>query len=508
MVCRSSGCIHNPDTPVWCSVCEGADPESGDFPGGGHHPKCDLFVVALEHPDGSPEHAFATENLKERAAEYREATERSRRVREDLKLGPNPDLDDWTCAVCEGIDPESSDAPNSGHAWQCPLGHKVLMATCPHAKWVKRDGVNQCEACGIVEDTSPPPDVEAGVPLDPAAPDDLRANPDWSPGGNPGASGDMQECDGWHGPETMDGWDNPCTVDHDQSPGGPIFYDSTGPEPNNGWTNTPVDPEDPRLGKHVDDQDLCAELHPKTGVRCEERPGHNFTCGYAGEGENERIWWDTKRPDPTPPVADPAPPVALTPSTVTEEPTAPGELEGDGTGIMPDARCTACGHPGQAHDHRTKRCAHCRDCPGFNATRECQRSWQAHNGACGAPDCVALERCMCGCARVTHSRPNDACARCPCVAFRAGEPEPLVTEEMELRAIRDRKFRFAGDLDMTKVRKQRKTKKGWKCCELCLLAVKEGDEWVSRLGRSVNKRAHLSCADEIALEMADAAKAE
>ena len=37
-----------------------------------------------------------------------------------------------------------------------------------------------------------------------------------------------------------------------QEPGGPVFYDSSGPEPSNGWTNEPVAHGDPRVGCKVD----------------------------------------------------------------------------------------------------------------------------------------------------------------------------------------------------------------------------------------------------------------
>ncbi len=59
--------------------------------------------------------------------------------------------------------------------------------------------------------------------------------------------------DVWPSDEVMSKSKSPITLVIDSA--GPVFYDSTGPEPCNGWTNTPVDPGDKRLGKRVDEYD-------------------------------------------------------------------------------------------------------------------------------------------------------------------------------------------------------------------------------------------------------------
>ena len=190
-------------------------------------------------------------------------------------------------------------------------------------------------------------------------------------------------------------------------------------------------------------------------------------------------------------------------------PCAGGDLQG---GIEPTALCESCAHAGLSHDHESKICAQCDRCTGFVVAASlctgCDRPLMAGEYL-RCSDCVramraADDRCECGCARTTHSRPDDSCSKCPCVAFRlsAGEPEQLVTKEMDRKDEQSRQHRFVDSLDMSNVRKQRKTKKGYACCEICFQRVGEGDEWVSRLNRSVRKRAHLACADEVALEIA------
>ncbi len=56
-ICKRRMCDHTPAERgqtlkevmegFWCSVCEGADPESSDVPNGGHHPRCELGPEAL-----------------------------------------------------------------------------------------------------------------------------------------------------------------------------------------------------------------------------------------------------------------------------------------------------------------------------------------------------------------------------------------------------------------------------------------------------------------------------
>jgi hypothetical protein len=165
------------------------------------------------------------------------------------------------------------------------------------------------------------------------------------------------------------------------------------------------------------------------------------------------------------------------------------------------------------HDFRTKKCARCEECPGFVCGHG---EWNEKDGCliCGEhlpPGTVlggpmvplVIATCACGHKREQHNEADSVCGAdyCACVRYRPSEepPEALVTQEMDDQAERERQVRWALKADMDVVRKQRKTKKGYRCCEICLKPVTAGDEWVSEKDKNT-RRAHLACADLVLLE--------
>ena len=190
---------------------------------------------------------------------------------------------------------------------------------------------------------------------------------------------------------------------------------------------------------------------------------------------------------------------------------------------------------GKSHDHRSEKCAQCERCPGFlnphsymnkvEIAAVKQRVWNSKPSSDQqrkAEEARLMDPCKCGCARATHSRPNDECSRCPCIRFRKGVyAGELVTDEMDRAHEKQTRNEFALSLDMKKVTTQR-IAKAYAQCQICKTMIKgpvkdgkktkePGEEWVGpprktdKHGKlktpSMRHRGHMRCADEVLEEI-------
>lgn len=432
--------------------------------------------TALPYPNGSPEHVAATRELEQRYGGQ----------------GPNPPAEVGVQACGHVRNPQLfEENPGMRHDG------------CGHPTWC------HCHPCEGPEDPDKPGEaVWCSVCA--------------------GADPQVSDLPGWgHHPHC------PLAFPGDQDPRGPIYYDSTTTEPNNGWTNTPVPAGDPRIGTFVnpdptagdDGSPAAAEAGgpgltspsfpastPVAGSASQGTPGNSPTNEYSVEQAQQELkeegYWEG-RPgaggnlDPatgTPwPAGTPGPrPEAGAPSAA-----GAGTTSGDSgakypDGIAPDSTCGECGCNGVSHDHRDGSCAQCRKCPGYSQAR-----------------------CMCGCAEVTHSRPDGSCSRCACVQFRAGKPVEIESKEDRAAYEERRRVEYVQSLDMSKVTKQR-TAKLYAQCQLCkrpIMGPKKkkgkittpGEEWVGpkpkKKGKTISMRhrSHLACADEALEELKEKA---
>lgn len=474
-VCRSPGCTANPGYEGECGIrtCSEALVYQGDGP----VVFCKLHTggLVLRHECLLCETVWLQSGAEKSMDCSCGATVDKREV--DVKPIRSRG-EEFTCGVCEGMDPESSDAPNSGHHLLCPIGDAMLAdANKPTAEQRERD--EHAEALR-----------KAGPEARAKAVDDAIEKAE-----------KVVHCSG--------AWVPPCTES---------------------FACSPCPSTSRRVYKYTldGDQQLRDQLPGITCSPCREvieavmRAGE--WCGPSLHPTSRRGWFppvDTSQLDQGKANLDAAlgAIAGVCEHTGDEDEACRCPLDcnchpcSEGVGGLPAERVCKCGHVGMEHDFRTKKCARCEECPGFvcghgewNEKDGCLICGEhlPHGTVLGGPMVpLVIATCACGHKREQHNETDAVCGAdyCACVRYRPSEepPEPLVTEAMNEKAEEERKLRWTLKADMNVVRKQRKTKKGYRCCEVCLKPVTAGDEWVSEKDKNT-RRAHLACADLVLLE--------